>query len=112
MKEFKLAEVKKYMCATQTVGTDRWPYVVVDVSPSGKTVFVVEIPNEFMNLVKKHPDGYDYVVPVWMKYFKDESMIEKFTYRKNGKYMPEGKSQNSIGSLHIGYATFFRDPEF
>lgn len=104
--------IKQFMCATQRVGSDRYPYVVIDITPSQKTVWLVAIPNDMLKMVQRHPDGYEFIIPTWLKGRKDDSMFEKFTYRKNGRYLPEGTPMNGTGALTFGFAKFYRDPEF
>lgn len=108
------------MCATQFVGTDRWPYVVTEVL--GKNKIRVEHMNSFHYTSEKEIDenGIEFLPKKMMGYYTTitedgKTMVpvgEIYTYRKNKRWMPAGKDMWGTASIHLGKADEYRDPDF
>jgi len=91
--------------ATLCVGSDCYPYTIIEVSPDGNYVVVQE---------DNHTPTAD------CNYFGNQSYtystnprggIREFTRRKDGRYHAIGQSMKS-SSLSIGARRYYQDPSF
>lgn len=89
--------------ATLCVGSDRYPYFVSGVTPSGKTVYAIQA--EF----KGAPGHNYYGDQKWEITPRPDGKPEAFTLRKNGRYVRKGDQSST---LHIGKAIAYQDPSF
>ena len=109
------------MGATQFVGSDRYMMVVTQVL-SNKKVKVAHVldkhkdkfitdENGVMILPQKYVDEYYEFVPDdygYCHFF----VPTVYTYRKNHRWMPQGKDMWETCSIQIGHADEYRDPSF
>ena len=90
--------------ATYCIGSDRYPYEVVEVSKSGKTVTLRAMSYEIV-------EGSAFDGSARYCYHRNpQGSTMKATLRKDGRYRQTGCS--NYGSVAIGYADAYRDPHF
>lgn len=102
------------MGATRFVGSDRYPYVVVDV-PTPKHVRVFWIhDDDFEKMFDKRENGVMMMKPEYLEkvYAKGLDYFTSYTYRKNGRWMAKGDDMWATGAIQIGVADQYLDPCF
>lgn len=104
--------VKSGMGATRHFGSDCYPFTVVKVNKSGKTIVVQEDSYRPSETMKAHGKGIfgtqDYV---YERNPEGDKMT--FTWRKNGTYQLKGIPTRSYGCcLHVGTRRYYYDPHF
>lgn len=92
------------MGATFYINGDSYPYTVVAVNATGKTI-------------KVQRDDYHAVSGEWpvceYEYTPNtEAGIEVFTLRKDGRYHRKGCSANHYSGLTVGHRRYRQDPHF
>ena len=96
------------MGATYVIGSDRYPYEIIEVSKSGKAIWIRSMstkPNADHGGIYGR-QSYDY-------FSNPNGKIIKATLRKNGKFIIEGNTIRSrCGQIVIGYADYYQDPHF
>ena len=118
--KMSLTNPKVGMCATQFCGSDRWPYVVTEVISKNK--IRVDGMNDFHYSSEKIIDenGAEFLYPKMMGYYTKitedgKTMVPTgkiYTYRKNKRWIREGKDMWDTGAIHLGKADEYRDPNF
>lgn len=106
------------MCATMFVGSDRYAMVVTEVL-GPKKIRVAHL-YDWENSVMTNEDGTQFMPEQFMAQFAKinesktgfDSIGDIFTYRKNHRWMREGDSCWSTGSIHVGNADDYLDPCF
>jgi len=89
--------------ATYSIGSDSYARTVVQVSPSGKTVFVT-------NDEARAKEGSDYYGKQDYRYYPNpRGGRTKFTLRQDGSYRESG---SNYGFLNIGSRRHYSDPSF
>lgn len=94
------------MGATQGVGSDAYPYTIIEVSPNGKTIKVQS---------DKHTpaEGYDYYSNQVYNYHQNPNgEIITYTLRKNGRYHAQGEPIRGGRALVVGRRCYKHDPHF
>lgn len=109
--EFKNKEktflITKGMGATKSVGSDCYPYTVVDIKSNGK-----EIHAQRDNSTPTEDSDY-FGVQSYTYSPNPDSDIEIFTLRKNGYFVKKGKPLNYYwDSISLGKRRYYRDPSF
>ena len=92
--------------ATYCIGSDRYPYEVIEVSKSGHKIVLHELNATVISgschdgsahyEYSKNPEGYGSILVA--------------TRRKDGTYRAVGC--RNYGAVHIGIARMYRDPSF
>lgn len=89
--------------ATYGIGSDSYPYTIVSVSASGKTITA----RRDQSIAA---EGHDYYGSQKYNYFANpNAQPEKFTLRKCGSFRPSG---SSCGYLSVGHRRHYSDPHF
>lgn len=93
------------MGATYYIGSDRYPYTIIAVNKTGKTICVQRD--------KATPaEGYDYYSKQVYNYTPNLlGDIEVYTLRKNGRFYRQGET-SKYGCLVIGKRNQYQDPSF
>ena len=98
--------LEKGMGATVGIGSDRYPYTIIEVSPDCKTI----------KIQRDHytpAEGYNYFGNQVYEYTRDpEAPIEVWTLRNHGRYVRKGDKKNSSFYLTIGKKQAYSDPSF
>lgn len=90
---------------THQVGTDAYPYTIIEVSESGKTVKA-----QRDSYVRTDSNGWS--ESQTYEYSRNpEGTIDTFTLRNNGNYYQKGQSQH-YHPFFPGNRRFFWDPSF
>ena len=90
---------------THQVGTDAYPYTIIEVSESGKTIKAQR--DEY---IRTDSNGQSELQTY--EYSPDlEGVINTFTLRKSGNYHEKGQSRH-YHPFFPGHRRFFRDPSF
>ncbi len=98
--------ITKGMGATVRIGSDCYPYTIIEVSPDYKTV-------KIQRDNYKPAKDYDYYKNQVYDYIPNtEAPIEVWTIRNNGRYVKKGESKNSPFLLTIGNKIAYSDPSF
>ena len=93
------------MPATYGIGSDCYPFEVVAMSPSGKTVTL-----RALNAI--YVSGQDGTAEYRYEQYPAEAKVKEMvvTYRRRGDcYRPKGTDS---GYVHFGNARFYQDPSF
>lgn len=94
------------MGATSTVGSDRSPYTITAVSPSGKQITVQR--DEVMIV---NPDGLGNGDYVTMPNPKAPEQV--YTLRSNGRWIMKGSPMTAWWlAIYPGTRDYYRDPHF
>lgn len=94
------------MPATNYVGSDRYPYEVIEISDGGNLITVRE-----MDAISA--DGYDYYCNQVYTYRScPQGRTIVLSKRKDGKYRPVGMSLRNTSSFYFGVASYYQDPHF
>lgn len=98
--------IEKGMGATVGIGSDCYPYTIVEVSPDYKTI----------KMQRDHYEpaaGYDYYGSQVYNYTPDpNASVEVWTKRNNGRYVRKGEKKDSGYYLSIGVRKAYSDPSF
>ena len=96
------------MGATYEIGSDCYPYTIVEVI-NEKTIVVQEDKYE-----ADSSDGkYDYYSNQKYTYKPNLDASKKvYTLRKNGCWIKKGEKMRNWGILHIGHRNAYSDPSF
>lgn len=87
--------------ATVCIGSDSYPYTVIDITPSGKTVTVQEDDHNYMS-------GDSSIGTAEYKYTQNPNgRIMKFRYSKKYK-----RWKNTSYRVYFGHRRFYQDPHF
>jgi hypothetical protein len=98
--------IEKGMGATVGIGSDRYPYTVIEVSPNYKTI-------KIQKDSYKPADGYNYFGNQVYEFIPDPNgPIEVWTLRKHGRYVRKGNKQGNGFYLTIGNKQAYSDPGF
>lgn len=94
--------------ATQSFGGDSYPFTVVKVSASGKTIWVQR---DHVTCTKPMSaygaDDAEY------SYSPDpDAAVQVATLRKDGRYHVKGTSSKHGGGFTVGFRSYRRDPHF
>ena len=99
--------IKKGMGATQNVGSDSYPYTIIDIYHNGNEIHAQRdnsTPTDDCEYYGKQ--SYTYTP-------NTDSEIEVFTLRKNGCFVKKGKPLNYYwDSISLGSRRYYRDPSF
>ena len=109
------------MGATMFCGSDMYAMVVTEVL-SSKRIKVAHLLDEHMDKLITNENGVQMLPQEYLEKYK-EFVPDQFgcchlyvprTYslRKNGRWMEQGSGMWNTGSIHIGYAENYRDPNF
>lgn len=90
--------------ATYGVGSDRYPYTIVDVLSNNKIVVQAD------NAVRTDSNGFS-ENQTWEMTPNPEARKIVLRLRKNGKWVENGKSLNSCG-FHLGERKRYDNPSF
>jgi hypothetical protein len=94
------------MGATYGYGSDSYPYTVVRISPSGKTLWVKR--DEVLHLTGSDMSGDSTYVTMP----NDDAPEEQFTLRADGHWLPKGPRYARQRSLTLGHRRYYQDPSF
>jgi len=109
--------VKVGMAATMFAGSDSYAMVVTEVI-SPKKIRVSHMMNEDYSTLNENDNNVQILSKEQMKkyvYVTDTSIIpigEVYSYRKNHRWIAEGRGLWETGGIHLGHATEYRDPNF
>lgn len=95
------------MGATMQVGSDCYPYTVVEVAHD-LSYILVQPDNHNLG------PNFDYYANQSYTYFPcPEAEIVKYTLRKNGRYMLAGAARRAYWcEIHVGHRRYYQDPSF
>lgn len=95
------------MGATLGVGSDRYPYTIVEVSKSKKRIGVRR--DNYTRLDGRGP----YTENQEYEYHQTQGAAEEYyTLRENGRWVREGESMRGGSSMGIGQRRYYQDPHF
>ncbi len=93
------------MGATYSLGSDKYPFTIVAVSPSKRTIFVTEDTAKLVSGTEQDGSAkYEYTARM-------DVPQEVFTLRKNGRYHRKGDSTKG-GCMTVGHRRRYNDPHF
>lgn len=95
------------MLATYSIGGDCYPYVVVAMTPSGKTVTL-----RALNAIYVSGSGQDGSAEYRYEPYPEDAEVQEMvaTYRRRRDcYCPKG---SDCGFVHFGKARYYMDPSF
>jgi len=108
-----IVEPKVGVGCTVLMWSDRHPATIVEVSPSKRSVWVVE--NRYRN-VPGHCNAFTedqkYIIDPLPPEKMDRKYAEEYTLRKIGKYVAKGSPYLGGSVLLIGVQEVYRDPHF
>ena len=91
------------MGATESVGSDSYPYTIIEVSPSEKTIVVQQD-------IAKPDVGHEYFGAQKYVYTPNVDANKRtYTLRKNGRWYQKGESMGYM-PLCIGHRRYYSDP--
>ena len=96
----------KGMGATVSIGSDCYPYTIVEVSPDYKTI-------KIQADTATPAEGYEYFGNQVFNFTPNpEAPIEVWTLRNHGRYARKGTKKGSGFCLSIGSRRKYSDPSF
>lgn len=99
------------MGATMFVGSDCYAMIVTKVH-SSKNVEVAHVPDEYLDRFSVDENGVMRLSEELALKIYNNFGSEKFSKRKNGRWLPKGASLWSTGAVRFGHAENYRDPSF
>ncbi len=116
----KMSSTKPFvgMCGTMFCGSDRWPYVVTEVFTNKKIRMTSMSDEDYNSNRPTNEDGIEFLYNIgnYVKINDDKTKIipkgKIYTYRKNKRWICQGKNAWETGSIHLGKADLYRDPDF
>lgn len=99
------------MTATMYVGSDRYAMVVTKVI-TPKKIHVNHLFDMHEDKLIIGPTGIEYLPGELVKHYSSHPDYIVYTYRKNGRWMPQGQGCWGTCSIHLGEAENYRDPSF
>lgn len=109
--------IKVGMAATMHVGSDLYAMVVTEVI-SSKKIRVADMMDEDYATLNENGKNVQMLSKDQMKKYvdvTDTSIIpigEVYSYRKNKRWVAEGRGLWETGGVHLGHATEYMDPSF
>ena len=92
---------------TESIGSDRYAYTLVEINRNGKELVIQadEVKRVDENGAFSEAQKYEYI-----QNEKGKKIV--ITLRKNGRYKRKGETLNSSYNYHIGQRNAYRDPSF
>jgi len=109
--------IKVGMVATLFVGSDSYAMVVTEVI-SPKKIRVSHMMDEDYSTLDENDENVQFLSKNQMKKYvhvTDTTILpigEIYSYRKNKRWIGEGRGLWETGGIHLGHATNYRDPSF
>ena len=92
-------------------GSDRYPYTVVAINKTGKTIKITSDSYQFIRNVPekivfdRYEGHYEYTSHMGVEYAREYSL------RKDGHFYPKG-SKARYGAAYLGSRSYYQDPSF
>ena len=95
------------MGATKQVGSDRYPFTIVEVSDTLGFI-IVKADKAIAKEGSNYYGNQDYTCEA-----NEKAREQKYTLRKNGRYYIDGESmKHSFNSISVGQRSHYLDPSF
>lgn len=95
------------MGVTHHIGGDKYPFTIVDLTESGKTLYVnQDIPTIISGDFENNNAIIDY------KFNSCQIIIKKLTFRKDGVYRESGTRTSKTDYYTVGKREYYLDPNF